>query len=207
MMLSNTYDYLVKCLVIGDSGTGKSSIMMRFADDIFNSNYISTIGVDFKIRTMEFRNKIVKFQIWDTAGQERFRTLTASYYRGSNAILLCYDISDKNTFNNINMWLEEIKRYSTGNPLLILCGNKTDLENKREVYKKDAEEYAKTNNMYFFESSSKNNSNITEIFELIAENKIITTLGEINNIVDKSNIGKRNINLKQTINSKEKTCC
>ena len=207
MMLSNTYDYLVKCLVIGDSGTGKSSIMMRFADDIFNSNYISTIGVDFKIRTMEFKNKIVKFQIWDTAGQERFRTLTASYYRGSNAILLCYDISDKNTFNNINIWLEEIKRYSTGKPLLILCGNKTDLEDKREVYKKDAEEYAKINNMYFFESSSKNNSNITEIFELIAENKIITTLGEINNIVDKSNIGKRNINLKQTINSKEKTCC
>ena len=180
---------------------------MRFADDIFNSNYISTIGVDFKIRTMEFKNKIVKFQIWDTAGQERFRTLTASYYRGSNAILLCYDISDKNTFNNINIWLEEIKRYSTGKPLLILCGNKPDLEDKREVYKKDAEEYAKINNMYFFESSSKNNSNITEIFELIAENKIITTLGEINNIVDKSNIGKRNINLKQTINSKEKTCC
>jgi Ras-related protein Rab-1A len=205
-MLSSTYDYLIKCLVIGDAGTGKSSIMMRFADDLFNSSYISTIGVDFKIKTMEIRDKIVKYQIWDTAGQERFRTLTASYYRGSNAILLCYDISDKNTFRNIDMWLEEVKRYSTGKPLLILCGTKIDLELKREILKEEAEEYAKTNNMYFFESSSKNNSNITEIFELIAENKI-TTVGKMDNSLDKYHIGDKNINLQQGINNKRKNCC
>ena len=85
----NIYDYLIKCLVIGDSGTGKSSIMMRFTDDIFDYSYISTIGVDFKIKTMDFQDKTIKFQIWDTAGQDRFRTLTSSYYRGSNAILIC----------------------------------------------------------------------------------------------------------------------
>jgi Ras-related protein Rab-1A len=206
-MTSSTYDYLIKCLVIGDAGTGKSSIMMRFADDVFCPSYISTIGVDFKIRTMEFRDKIVKYQIWDTAGQERFRTLTSSYYRGSNAILLCYDISDKNTFHNIDMWLEEVKRYSTGKPLLLLCGTKIDLDFKREVMKEEAEEYAKTNNMYFFESSSKNNSNITEIFELIAENKIITSIGEMNKSLGKQDINDKNINLQQEINGKQKNCC
>ena len=206
-MTSSTYDYLIKCLVIGDAGTGKSSIMMRFADDVFCPSYISTIGVDFKIRTMEFRDKIVKYQIWDTAGQERFRTLTSSYYRGSNAILLCYDISDKNTFHNIDMWLEEVKRYSTGKPLLLLCGTKIDLDFKREVMKEEAEEYAKTNNIYFFESSSKNNSNITEIFELIAENKITTTIGEINKSLGKHKNSDKNINLQQGINGKRKNCC
>ena len=150
-MSTNDYDYLIKCLVVGDSGTGKSSLMMRFTDDVFNTTYISTIGVDFKIKTMDFRDKTVKFQIWDTAGQDRFRTITASYYRGSNAVILCYDITDKNTFQNINKWLEEVKNFSVGTPLLILCGTKTDLEEKRVVSYEEAEEYAKINNMRFFE--------------------------------------------------------
>jgi Ras-related protein Rab-1A len=202
----NIYDYLIKCLVIGDSGTGKSSIMMRFTDDIFDYSYISTIGVDFKIKTMDFQDKTIKFQIWDTAGQDRFRTLTSSYYRGSNAILICYDISDINTFNNIDKWLEEVKRYSTGNPLLILCGTKIDLEEKRAVSKEEATEYAKTNNMYLFESSSKNNSNITEIFELIEKNKIITIEGNNNSFI-KNHISEKKINLQQRTNTRQKNCC
>ena len=94
-MSFDSYDYLIKCLVIGDSGIGKTSLMTRFTDDIFNNQYTSTIGVDFKIKTMKFKNKIIKFQIWDTAGQDRFRTITSSYYRGSNAILICYNVADR----------------------------------------------------------------------------------------------------------------
>ncbi len=203
--MSNDYDYLVKCLVIGDSGTGKSSLMMRFTDDVFNTGYISTIGVDFKIKTMDFRDKTIKFQIWDTAGQDRFRTITASYYRGSNAVLLCYDITDKNTFRNIHKWLEEVKKFTVGNPLLILCGTKVDLEEKRIVSYEEAEEYAKANNMHFFESSAKINSNIKEIFELIAKNKI-TMLCTMIDTFDKSN--RKNINL-QPSNKNENniSCC
>jgi Ras-related protein Rab-1A len=206
-MSTNDYDYLIKCLVVGDSGTGKSSLMMRFTDDVFNTTYISTIGVDFKIKTMGFRDKTVKFQIWDTAGQDRFRTITASYYRGSNAVILCYDITDKNTFQNINKWLEEVKNFSVGTPLLILCGTKTDLEEKRVVSYEEAEEYAKTNNMRFFESSSKNNSNVKEIFELIAENKI-TTVCTMTDTFDKSDMrNRKKINLQPSDNNKNNSSC
>ena len=207
-MSTNDYDYLIKCLVVGDSGTGKSSLMMRFTDDVFNTTYISTIGVDFKIKTMDFRDKTVKFQIWDTAGQDRFRTITASYYRGSNAVILCYDITDKNTFQNINKWLEEVKNFSVGTPLLILCGTKTDLEEKRVVSYEEAEEYAKINNMRFFESSSKNNSNVKEIFELIAENKI-TTVCTLTDTFDKSDMrSRKKINLQPSgKNENNSSCC
>jgi Ras-related protein Rab-1A len=206
-MSTNDYDYLIKCLVVGDSGTGKSSLMMRFTDDVFNTTYISTIGVDFKIKTMGFRDKTVKFQIWDTAGQDRFRTITASYYRGSNAVILCYDITDKNTFQNINKWLEEVKNFSVGTPLLILCGTKTDLEEKRVVSYEEAEEYAKTNNMRFFESSSKNNSNVKEIFELIAENKI-TTVCTMTDTFDKSDMrNRKKINLQPSDKNKNNSSC
>jgi Ras-related protein Rab-1A len=207
-MSTNDYDYLIKCLVVGDSGTGKSSLMMRFTDDVFNTTYISTIGVDFKIKTMGFRDKTVKFQIWDTAGQDRFRTITASYYRGSNAVILCYDTTDKNTFQNINKWLEEVKNFSVGSPLLILCGTKTDLEEKRVVSYEEAEEYAKTNNMHFFESSAKNNSNVKEIFELIAENKI-KTVCTMTDTFDKSDMrNRKKINLQPSNrNQNNSSCC
>jgi len=174
-MSFNSYDFLIKCLVIGDSGSGKTSLMLRYTDDIFTNDFISTIGVDFKIKTIFYNDKIIKFQIWDTAGQERFRTITSSYYRGSNAIIICYDITEYSSFMNVKKWLDETKTYLTSKPILILCGTKTDLENKRMVNKTDAEEYAKINNMLFIETSAKNNLNINEIFTLIAINKTTNT--------------------------------
>jgi Ras-related protein Rab-1A len=207
-MSSNSYDYLIKCLVVGDSGTGKSSLMLRFTDDVFNTSYISTIGVDFKIKTMEIRDKTVKFQIWDTAGQDRFRTITSSYYRGSNAVILCYDTTDKNTFKNIVKWLDEVKMYSAISPLLILCGTKIDLEKEREVDRQEAEDFAKANNMHFFESSAKNNSNINEIFELIGENKIIAISNGLTDTYDKNDLRKAKINLRpENETGKNNSCC
>ena len=126
-------DYLFKLLLIGDSGVGKSCLLLRFADDTYTESYISTIGVDFKIRTIELDKKTIKLQIWDTAGQERFRTITSSYYRGAHGIIVVYDCTDQDSFNNVKQWLEEIDRYACDNVNKLLVGNKCDLTAKKVV--------------------------------------------------------------------------
>jgi len=125
------YDYLFKLLLIGDSGVGKSCLLLRFSDDTYTDSYISTIGVDFKIRTIELDGKTIKLQIWDTAGQERFRTITSSYYRGAHGIIVVYDCTDLESFNNVKQWLEEIDRYACENVNKLLVGNKCDLTSKK----------------------------------------------------------------------------
>ena len=105
---SKDYDHLFKLLIIGDSGVGKSSLLVRFADNTFSGNYITTIGVDFKIRTVDVRGERVKLQIWDTAGQERFRTITSTYYRGTHGVIVVYDVSSGDSFANVKRWLHEI---------------------------------------------------------------------------------------------------
>ncbi|XP_040871128.1 ras-related protein RABD2c-like isoform X1 [Glycine max] len=127
------YDYLFKLLLIGDSGVGKSCLLLRFADDSYLDSYISTIGVDFKIRTVEQDGKTIKLQIWDTAGQERFRTITSSYYRGAHGIIVVYDVTDQESFNNVKQWLNEIDRYASENVNKLLVGNKCDLTANKVV--------------------------------------------------------------------------
>ena len=133
MATPQDYDYLFKVLLIGNSSVGKSSLLLRFVDNQWNDLFVPTIGVDFKIRTMEIDNKNVKLQIWDTAGQERFKNITASYYRGAHGIFVVYDISDTESFKNINNWLIEIEKNANKNVYKILVGNKCDLEDKRTV--------------------------------------------------------------------------
>merc|ERR1711934_829249 len=135
-------DHLFKLLLIGDSGVGKSCLLLRFADDTYAESYISTIGVDFKIRTIQLEGKTIKLQIWDTAGQERFRTITSSYYRGAHGIIVVYDITDADSFANVRQWLEEIQRYACEGVNKLLVGNKCDLASKRLVEKKTAEDFA-----------------------------------------------------------------
>mmetsp|Transcript_18964 Transcript_18964/g.21787 ORF Transcript_18964/g.21787 Transcript_18964/m.21787 type:complete len:123 (-) Transcript_18964:275-643(-) len=118
------YDYLFKILLIGNSGVGKSSLLLRFADDTFTDNFMPTIGVDFKIRTLEVDGKTIKLQIWDTAGQERFKTITSSYYKGAHGIIVVYDITDKESFKNIDTWMNEVEKHASDNVSRILCGNK-----------------------------------------------------------------------------------
>uniref|UniRef100_A0A3Q0RJ83 small monomeric GTPase n=1 Tax=Amphilophus citrinellus TaxID=61819 RepID=A0A3Q0RJ83_AMPCI len=107
--MAKTYDYLFKLLLIGDSGVGKTCVLFRFSEDAFNSTFISTIGIDFKIRTIELDGKKIKLQIWDTAGQERFRTITTAYYRGAMGIMLVYDITNEKSFENIKNWIRNIE--------------------------------------------------------------------------------------------------
>jgi len=162
------YDYLFKLLLIGDSGVGKSCLLLRFADDTYTESYISTIGVDFKIRTIELDGKTIKLQIWDTAGQERFRTITSSYYRGAHGIIVVYDITDQESFNNVKQWLQEIDRYACENVNKLLVGNKCDLSAKRAVETNTAKEYADQLGIPFLETSAKSSTNVEQAFLTMA---------------------------------------
>merc|ERR1711934_1027626 len=150
------YDMLIKLLLIGDSGVGKSCLLCRYSDDVFNSNFITTIGIDFKIRTIELDGAKIKLQIWDTAGQERFRTITQAYYRGAMGILLVYDVADDKSFNNIRTWMRNIEQHANEQVVKILLGNKCDnTEDKRMVTKQQGEDLAKEYGIQFFETSAK----------------------------------------------------
>ncbi|KAH0667544.1 hypothetical protein KY285_028750 [Solanum tuberosum] len=133
-------------------------------DDTYQESYISTIGVDFKIRTVEQDGKTIKLQIWDTAGQERFRTITSSYYRGAHGIIVVYDVTDQESFNNVKQWLSEIDRYATPNVNKILVGNKSDLVASRVVSYETAKAFADEIGIPFLETSAKDASNVEESF-------------------------------------------
>ncbi|XP_023346277.1 ras-related protein Rab-1A isoform X2 [Eurytemora carolleeae] len=160
------YDYLFKLLLIGDSGVGKSCLLRRFADDTYTESYISTTGVEFKIRTRELDGKTIKLQIWDTAGQER--TITSSYYHGAHGIIVVYDVTDQKSFNNVKQWLQEIDRYASEDVNKMLVGNKCDLTNKKVVDYSSAKEYADQLGIPFLETSAKNATNVEQAFMTMA---------------------------------------
>jgi len=180
------YDYLFKLLLIGDSGVGKSCLLLRFADDTYTESYISTIGVDFKIRTIELDGKTIKLQIWDTAGQERFRTITSSYYRGAHGIIVVYDITDAPTFTNVKQWLGEIERYACENVNKLLVGNKSDLKDKRKVDEATAKDFADSLGIPFLETSAKCSTNVEQAFITMAteiKNRMAASAPQPKNVV------------------------
>jgi len=168
-MAKKSYDLLFKLLLIGDSGVGKTCVLFRFSDDTFNTTFISTIGIDFKIKTVELQGKKIKLQIWDTAGQERFHTITTSYYRGANGILLVYDITNPKSFDNISKWLRNINEHASEDVERMLIGNKCDMEEKRLISKERGEKVAEENGIKFYETSAKENVNIEHAFITLAE--------------------------------------
>lgn len=211
--MNSEYDYLFKLLLIGNSGVGKSCLLLRFSDDTYSNDYISTIGVDFKIKTVELDGKTVKLQIWDTAGQERFRTITSSYYRGSHGIIIVYDVTDQESFNGVNMWLQEIDRYATSSVLKLLVGNKCDLTDKRVVEYDVAKEFADANNMPFLETSALDSTNVEEAFltmareikESMAKQKLASDKGSGSNA---GGAGGSGVNLTgQSLTKTSSSCC
>lgn len=145
-------------------------MLLRFTDDTFDEALQSTIGVDFKVKMLNARGKRIKLTIWDTAGQERFRTLTSSYYRGAQGIILAYDVTRTETFENLNQWLSEVEVYCPGggnDVVKILVGNKIDME--RFVSRSDADEWARSKGMIFLECSAKTKKGIEEVFQEVVE--------------------------------------
>ncbi|EDX02949.1 ras-related protein RIC1 [Drosophila yakuba] len=162
------YKYLFKILVLGDCGVGKSCLLMRFSDDRFTGKYLCTVGVDFKVRSVEVAGQVVKLQVWDTAGEERFKSLLPAYYRGAHGILLVYDTTSANTFRSIDGWLEEIHRRCPDRVNVLLVGNKCDDLEHRQVSLEQALHYADRRALGFCEVSAKSGANVNYAFAALA---------------------------------------
>lgn len=177
---SQKVDYVFKVVLIGDSAVGKSQILARFARDEFSLDSKATIGVEFQTRTLVLQHKSVKAQIWDTAGQERYRAVTSAYYRGAVGALLVYDITKRQTFEHIPRWLEELRGHADKNIVIMLIGNKIDLDDQRAVATEDAKEFAEKEGLFFLETSALDSTNVETAFS--------TVLTEIFNIVNKKTL-------------------
>ncbi len=161
------YDYIVKVIIIGDSNVGKTSIMKAFLNKEIPQTYLPTLGVDFSIKTINVDDKKVKMQIWDTAGQDRFKTITASYYRGAVGVLVVYAINDKASSKHVENWVKQIEEKCEAKIAKFLVGNKSDTE--RQVDSSEGQHMAKKYNMNFMETSAKENSNITQLFQQLGK--------------------------------------
>jgi small GTP-binding protein len=174
-------DFLIKIVLIGDSGVGKTNLLARFTRDQFNPDSKSTIGVEFATKTLELDGKTIKAQIWDTAGQERYRAITSAYYRGAIGALLLYDVSSALTFQSLSRWLQELRENADSNIVVMLVGNKCDLQELRAVSTEEGVGYAKSENLLFIETSALDATNVQESFK-----RLIT---EIVNRLSKKELG------------------
>lgn len=200
--MARDYDHLFKLLIIGDSGVGKSSLLLRFSDNTFTGSYITTIGVDFKIKTINVDGQKVKLQIWDTAGQERFRTITSTYYRGTHGVVIVYDVTNGETFANVKRWLQEIdQNCDVVNSVLV--GNKNDTPDRKVVLTEDAQRFADSMNIQLFETSAKDNINVEEMFMAITRLVIRTKL----NSIEQRNDSKDIVSLRDKKKKKKSNCC
>ncbi|XP_058472223.1 ras-related protein Rab-15-like isoform X1 [Solea solea] len=167
--MAKQYDILFRLLLLGDSGVGKTCMLRRFTDCEFDPSHISTIGVDFKMKTLEIDGIKVRVQIWDTAGQERYQTITKQYYRRAQGIVFVYDITSEQSFQHIAKWASDVDEYAPDKVQRMLVGNKCDDELRRQVTKEQGSKLAQSYDMEFFETSASNNSNIREAFTRVTE--------------------------------------
>lgn len=177
---TDDFESSYKIMLIGDSGVGKTCLLVRFKDDTFlTCNFIATVGIDFKNKIVTIDNKKCKLQIWDTAGQERFRSVTHAYYRDAQALLLLYDVTNQSSFDNIRAWLSEIKQYAEEDVVIMLLGNKVDKPN-RVITKEQGEKLAKQYEVSFMETSAKTGQNVELAFMAVAR-ALISKQMNVNN--------------------------
>lgn len=158
------YDFAFKIIIVGEAGVGKSCLLCRYADDVFSENYMSTIGVDFKVRTLDVNGSNVKLNIWDSAGQERFKTIVSTYYRGAHGICLVYDITDEDSFIKVKDWLKDVAEQASPYAIKLLIGSKGDLESQRRVDFERVKEFASDQGINVIETSARTGVNVEQAF-------------------------------------------
>jgi len=205
------YNYLIKFIIIGDAAVGKSNLLVRYTSGQFKEEYQLTIGVEFGSNNVIIRDNTYRIQIWDTAGQENFRSITRSYYKNTACAIIVYEISNKKSFENISSWIEECKNSAPKSVLMVLVGNKCDLDN-REVTEEEGREFAEKNGMLFFETSAKTGKNIEELFKesvKVIDQKIKENYYDLENDSCGIKKGNEEINvvLETNLEKDKKTCC
>ena len=167
-MSTTDTDLVYKILLLGDSEVGKSCFLMRYSDNVFVENYITTIGLDYKLKYVQLESgETIKVQLWDTAGQDRYRTIAKNYYKGSHGILLLYDITKISSFDNIREWIKNIREEVYENAIIFLIGNKIDKAEDRQISTEQGQKLAEEYNLPFFETSAKSGENVDEIFKAL----------------------------------------
>ncbi|OWF38718.1 ras-related protein Rab-11A-like [Mizuhopecten yessoensis] len=211
--MDDGFDYLCKVVLMGDSGVGKSNLLSRLTRNVFNLDSKNTIGVEVATRNTHVDGKTMKAQIWDTAGQERFRAITSAYYRGAVGALLVYDIAHRQTFENVERWLKELRDHADNNIVIMLVGNKSDLRHLRAVPTDEAKAFAEKNNMSFIETSALDSTNVETAFQnILTEIYKIVSMKQIRDSNDDDNSPSSNVQTIQvapTDNSmpRPKKCC
>ena len=199
------YDKKCQLLIIGDSTVGKTSILNYYKEGTFNQHYLATVGVDFFQKDVLFGDKKIRIKIWDTAGQERYKSLTEGYFRNAEGVLIVYDVTNSDTFNNLKFWINSVKKHidiNKGHIPAILIGNKIDIFN-REVTKEEGEKYAKQEGLEYYETSAKTGKNVNE-----AINNLVKVILKYDNDNENEEKSFRIDGDKKSINStKEKKCC
>ena len=171
MSTSNEVEFVFKILLLGDSEVGKSCFLMRYSDNVFVENYITTIGLDYKLKSVKLDSgKTIKVQLWDTAGQDKYRTIAKNYFKGSHGILLLYDVTKQSSFQNIRDWIQDIREEVSQKAIIFLIGNKIDLVDKRKISKEKGIELAEEYKLPFFEASAKSGENVDEVFKALYKN-------------------------------------
>jgi small GTP-binding protein len=167
---NDTYQYIFKLILIGDANIGKTSLINRYINRSFSDKYICTIGVDFMMKSIIYDNNRIKLQIWDTAGMEKYKQITVSYYRGAQAAIVCFDLTNKKSFKSVKRWIDDFSQTeSMENKVIVLVGNKCDLTLEREVSKEEIQNFVELNKYYYFECSAKQGDNIDEMFCFLAQ--------------------------------------
>jgi len=212
--MSQEYDFLMKLILVGDSGVGKTNILSKYLKNNFDPDSKATVGVEFGTKNIEIDNKKIKVQIWDTAGQERYKSITSTYYKGAKGAFIVYDITRKSTFDNIDKWIGDLKNNGDENMIVYLVGNKSDLNDMREVRKDEAMTKSEKYNIAFSETSALYGDNIHKIFQDLMEKVYINFYRnantnkdkEINKGVDLNEESKENNNSGNSQESERKCC-
>ena len=206
-MEDDNYEMMFKVVIVGDSFVGKTNIMSKYLKNEFHEDSKATVGVEFGSRQFNIEGHVIKAQIWDTAGQERYKAITSAYYKGAKGAFIVYDITRKESFDNVTKWAEQLKSAADKNLTIIIVGNKVDLEDQRQIKTEEGQNKANELESAFIETSASSGTNIDKAFEMMI-NEVYKKCHE--EMLTESDIeieGGEDINLAKKQENTKKACC